>query len=38
MALLFGWLGRIASAVLDLVIGVAFAAVIAMLFRLANQA
>ena len=38
MTLLFGWLGLSASAVLDLAIGVAFAAVIAMLFRLANGA
>lgn len=38
MTLLFGWLGLIASAILDLTIGVALAAVIAMLFRPANGA
>ena len=38
LTVMCGWLGLIASVVLDLAIGVTFAAVIALLFRLANGA
>ena len=38
MTLLFGWLGLIASVLLDLIIGVALAAVISAIFRFGNGA
>jgi hypothetical protein len=36
MTALFGWLGLITSLLLDVIIGVALAAVISVIFRLAN--